>query len=123
MKSASLLSAFAASALFFSRSHAVTLTDASQLTTTTYDYIIVGGMCLISLFSTHSSTDIKTAGNAGLVLANRLTENASTTVLVLEAGVRYAQMNFTFTVIVFIFTALTAMKMLYLSWHPSSDRL
>lgn len=46
MKSASLLSVFVASALFFSRSLAVTLTDASQLTTTTYDYVIVGGMHL-----------------------------------------------------------------------------
>lgn len=44
MKSVSLLSSFVASALFFSRSLAVTLTDASQLTTTTYDYVIVGGM-------------------------------------------------------------------------------
>ncbi len=85
MKSAAILSSFIASALFFSRSLAVTLTDASQLTTTTYDYIIVGGVYFASRLKT--SANSATAGNAGLVLANRLTEDGTTTVLVLEAGV------------------------------------
>ncbi|KAF4607930.1 hypothetical protein EYR40_000266 [Pleurotus pulmonarius] len=44
------------------------LTDPTQLTTTTYDYVIVG------------------AGTAGSVLAARLTEDANVKVLVVEAG-------------------------------------
>ncbi|PPQ81819.1 hypothetical protein CVT25_013655 [Psilocybe cyanescens] len=54
--------------LFILPAAAVIRTLPSQLTTTVYDYVIVGG------------------GTAGLVVANRLTENSSVSVLVLEAG-------------------------------------
>ncbi|CEQ42600.1 SPOSA6832_04432 [Sporobolomyces salmonicolor] len=45
-----------------------TVTDASSLSDQTFDYVIVGG------------------GTAGLVIANRLSENSSITVAVIEAG-------------------------------------
>ncbi|GAA5873248.1 hypothetical protein JCM1840_000006 [Sporobolomyces johnsonii] len=45
-----------------------TVTDASSLSGQTFDYVIVGG------------------GTAGLVIANRLSENSSITVAVIEAG-------------------------------------
>ncbi|PPQ91199.1 hypothetical protein CVT25_001215 [Psilocybe cyanescens] len=49
-------------------SRAIIITQPTQLTSNTFDYVIVG------------------AGTAGLVLASRLTEDANITVLVLEAG-------------------------------------
>jgi hypothetical protein len=51
------------------------LTDSSLLTSPKYDYIIIGG------------------GTAGLVMANRLSENSSISVAVIEAGGYYEQDN------------------------------
>ncbi|KAF9477055.1 alcohol oxidase [Pholiota conissans] len=61
--------AFVLASVLAARVGAVTLNQWTQMTRTTYDYVIIG------------------AGNAGLVVANRLTEDPRVSVLVIEAGI------------------------------------
>ena len=73
----------------FTPSSSVTLTQVSQLKTFTYDYIVVGGASPeLKNQAFNRDRHLLAAGTAGLVVANRLTEDLKTTVLVLEAGVR-----------------------------------
>ncbi|KAF7374315.1 Pyranose dehydrogenase 3 [Mycena sanguinolenta] len=58
--------------------------DVSQLPTLSYDFVVVGGRA--SHLCLGSALTLFTGGTAGGVVTNRLTENPSWSVLVLEAG-------------------------------------
>ena len=74
-------------------------TDADDLPKAVYDFVIVGGMCALILLVLVLNFGL--AGAAGNVLARRLTENSTYSVLVIEAGVT------------FVFPSLTQQRMWY----------
>ena len=59
--------------------------DVADLPSRVYDYVVVGGMYLAP--DKVLGIDHISGGTAGNVVANRLTEDPSVSVLVLEAGV------------------------------------
>ncbi|KAF8194628.1 hypothetical protein BJ912DRAFT_1141461 [Pholiota molesta] len=73
--------AFVLASILAVRTGAVTLNQWTQLKTFTYDYVIIG------------------AGNAGLVVANRLSENPNVSVLVIEAGYKGTSLDWNYTLV------------------------
>ena len=51
-----------------------------------YDYVYVGAFCYVETLLSLTGDSVIGGGTAGLTLANRLTENPKTSVIVLEAG-------------------------------------
>ena len=64
-------------------------TDANQLPTDTFDFVIIGGEYAYNLERPRSKN--APAGSAGNVVATRLTEDPNCSVLVIEAGIKFAR--------------------------------
>lgn len=65
----------------------------SQLTKTTYDYIVVGGELVVTYIREPIiDSYLSTAGAAGPVVAARLSEDPSVSVLLVEAGISYVKL-------------------------------
>ena len=68
--------------------HAVPYENVDELPKAKYDFIIVGGeFCCIHQTRSTATNHRRLGGTAGNTIANRLTENADVSVLVLQAGV------------------------------------
>ena len=64
-------------------------TDVEQLPTDTFDFVIIGGKYAQDFKQT--CADVIAAGSAGNVVATRLTEDPNCSVLVIEAGIKFAR--------------------------------